>query len=139
MIERALMTPDELKSLPRGTFIVMKTGFYPMQVHLKLFHEWGIMFPKDVYTVPDKGSRAVSYARKELLEAEIIKLYATTGENSGDDNSFTGESRFFHSTSQEVIRRRTQKKDKKTHPGGGRVSPQEKPTDTPPTWICTCS
>ena len=37
MIERALMTPDELKSLPKGTFVVMKTGFYPMKVKLKLF------------------------------------------------------------------------------------------------------
>ncbi len=37
MIERVLMTPDELKSLPKGTFVVMKTGFYPMKVKLKLF------------------------------------------------------------------------------------------------------
>lgn len=37
MIERPLMTPDELKSLPKGTFVVMKTGFYPMKVKLKLF------------------------------------------------------------------------------------------------------
>ena len=41
MIERALMTPDELKSLPKGTFCVMKTGFYPMLVKLKLFFKWG--------------------------------------------------------------------------------------------------
>ena len=37
MIERPLMTPDELKSLPKGNFIVMKTGCYPMRVKLKLF------------------------------------------------------------------------------------------------------
>ena len=37
MIERPLMTPDELKALPKGTFVVTKTGFYPMQVKLKLF------------------------------------------------------------------------------------------------------
>ena len=36
MIERPLMTPDELKSLPKGTFVVMKTGFYPMKVKLIL-------------------------------------------------------------------------------------------------------
>ena len=40
MIERPLMTPDELKSLPKGTFVVMKTGFYPMKVKLKLFFKW---------------------------------------------------------------------------------------------------
>ena len=37
MIERPLMSPDELKSLPKGNFIVMKTGCYPMRVKLKLF------------------------------------------------------------------------------------------------------
>lgn len=41
MIERPLMTPDELKSMPKGQFVVMKTGFYPMKVKLKLFFKWG--------------------------------------------------------------------------------------------------
>ena len=31
MIERSLMTPDELKTMPKGEFIVMKTGAYPMK------------------------------------------------------------------------------------------------------------
>ena len=46
MTERQLMTPDELKTMPKGTFIVMKTGFYPMKVRLKLFFEWGITFDR---------------------------------------------------------------------------------------------
>ena len=73
MIERPLMTPDELKSLPKGTFVVMKTGFYPMQVKLKLFFKWGIVFPKEFYTVPDKGNRKVTYANQEQLEAAIVQ------------------------------------------------------------------
>ena len=77
MIERALMTPDELKSLPKGTFVVMKTGFHPMQVKLKLFFKWGIVFPKEYYTVADKGNRRVVYASKNQLEDEIVKQYAT--------------------------------------------------------------
>ena len=77
MIERALMTPDELKSLPKGTFVVMKTGFHPMQVKLKLFFKWGIEFPKEFYAVADKGNRKVTYAKKENLEAVIIGKYAT--------------------------------------------------------------
>ena len=36
-IERPLMTSDELKSMPKGQFVGMKTGFYPMKVKLKLF------------------------------------------------------------------------------------------------------
>lgn len=75
MIERALLTPDELKSLPKGTFVVMKTGFYPMQVRLKLFFKWGIVYPDEIYTVSDKGNRKVSYACQDILEAEIVKQY----------------------------------------------------------------
>lgn len=36
-IERPLMTSDELKSMPKGQFVGMKTSFYPMKVKLKLF------------------------------------------------------------------------------------------------------
>lgn len=77
MIERALLTPDELKSLPKGTFVVMKTGFHPMQVKLKLFFKWGIVFPKEIYAVADKGNRKVSYANKSNLEDTIVMLYST--------------------------------------------------------------
>ena len=41
MMERPLMTPDELKSIPRGQFVVMKTGTHPMQTRLRLFLDWG--------------------------------------------------------------------------------------------------
>ncbi len=74
MIERALMTPDELKSMPKGQFIVMKTGFYPMKVRLRLFYEWGITFG-DPYTVPEQGNRKVEYADKEELLDEVYKRY----------------------------------------------------------------
>ena len=44
MMERPLMSPDELKSIPKGHFIVMKTGTHPMQTRLPLFLDWGITF-----------------------------------------------------------------------------------------------
>lgn len=76
MIERPLMTPDELKSLPKGDFIVMKTGAHPMRVHLKLFFKWGIQFDKDnPYTVPENGNRVVHYAEKKELLDGIMKKY----------------------------------------------------------------
>lgn len=75
MIERPLMTPDELKSLPKGHFVVMKTGVHPMRVKLKLFFKWGIKFDDDnPYTIEDHGNRVVLYAsRKELLKAILKK------------------------------------------------------------------
>lgn len=80
MIERALMTPDELKSLPKGTFIVTKTGFYPMKVKLKLFFEWGIKFEKTPYKVPVKDSSVIKYANKESLILAIKEKYPSQEE-----------------------------------------------------------
>ena len=74
MIERPLMTPDELKSLPKGTFVVMKTGFYPMKVKLKLFFEWGIKF-EESYTVEENGNGQVAYANSTELINKIIESY----------------------------------------------------------------
>lgn len=76
MIERPLLTPDELKSLPKGQFVVMKTGVHPMRVKLKLFFKWGIEFDEDnPYAVADHGGREVKYAEKKELMDGIIKKY----------------------------------------------------------------
>ncbi len=76
MIERPLFTPDELKSLPKGQFVVMKTGVHPMRVKLKLFFKWGIEFDEDnPYAVPDHGGREVQYAEKKEIMDGIIKKY----------------------------------------------------------------
>ena len=76
MIERPLLTPDELKSLPKGQFVVMKTGVHPMRVKLKLFFEWGIEFDEDnPYAVPDHGGREVQYAEKKEIMDGIVKKY----------------------------------------------------------------
>ena len=76
MIERPLLTPDELKSLPKGHFVVMKTGVHPMRVKLKLFFKWGIEFDEDnPYAVPDHGGREVQYAEKKEIMDGIIKKY----------------------------------------------------------------
>ena len=76
MIERPLMTPDELKSLPKGQFIVMKTGEHPMKVRLKLFFKWGIEFDKEhPYTVAEHGNRIIKYADKSEIVDGIIQKY----------------------------------------------------------------
>ena len=74
MVERPLMTPDELKSIPKGHFVVMKTGTHPMQTRLRLFLDWGITFGEQ-YQTPDYGRRKVYYADRKELEAAILKKY----------------------------------------------------------------
>ena len=109
MIERALLTPDELKSLPKGTFCVMKTGFYPMQVKLKLFFKWGIVFPEKVYVVPDKGNRAVSYANREILEAPIVSMYPSKSTSVGEKMSSEDQAKHTKAQSAKAVHRNKNK------------------------------
>lgn len=72
MIQRPLMTPDELKTLPKGNFILAKTGCCPMRTKLPLFLKWGITFDK-TYEVEEKAARKVVYADRFELEQEILQ------------------------------------------------------------------
>ena len=74
MMERPLMSADELKSMPKGSFVVMKTGTHPMRTKLKLFFHWGIRFEKPLQ-MEDKGSRPVHYACKADLEQAILSEF----------------------------------------------------------------
>ena len=72
MIERPLMTPDELKSIPKGQFVVMKTGSHPMRTRLRLFLDWGITFGEP-YILEEKAARTVAYANKQELEDAVFQ------------------------------------------------------------------
>ena len=74
MMGRPLMTPDELKAIPKGSFVVMKTGTNPMRTRLRLFLDWGITFG-DAYRTPEHGQRKVYYADRVELETAIRKKY----------------------------------------------------------------
>ena len=98
MIGRPLMTVDELKSMPKGQFIVMKTGTHPMISPLKLYFKWGIKFEEE-YKLPDKTARAVSYKERDELirdvelkypqkKKEIPPLEFDEGEDYFEENPF---------------------------------------------------
>ena len=76
MIERPLMTADELKTLPKGTFIVTKTGFNPIKVKLKLFFKWGIRFEDKPYVVPLRDNKDIHYASKDTLMRSVYEKYS---------------------------------------------------------------
>ncbi len=79
MMERPLMTPDELKSIPKGEFVVMKTGTHPMRTKLRLFLDWGITFDSEGYRMPEQAARKVAYANKEELITNIRSRYPGGG------------------------------------------------------------
>ena len=70
MMERPLMSPDELKVLPKRKFIVTKTGSHPMKTTFPLFMDWGITFDEP-YQMPERANRKIAYADKEDLTNSI--------------------------------------------------------------------
>lgn len=74
MIQRPLITTDELKLLPKGNFILAKTGCHPMKTELRLFLKWGIE-PITDYVVAEQANRIVQYADKKELEENLINRY----------------------------------------------------------------
>lgn len=74
MIGRPLMTVDELKSMPKGQFIIMKTGTHPMISPLKLYFKWGIRF-EEPFLLPDRGTRPVAYMERDSLFRGVQQKY----------------------------------------------------------------
>jgi len=74
MMSRPLMSPDELKTLPRFRFVVSKTTTHPMQTDLPLFFKWGISFDRE-YELTEHAGRVVEYADRQELEKKIQELY----------------------------------------------------------------
>ena len=74
MIGRPLMTVDELKSMPKGQFIIMKTGTHPMISPLKLYFQWGITFGEP-YRLEDHGARQVTYMERDALFRSVEEKY----------------------------------------------------------------
>ena len=82
MAGKPLMTPDELKALSKGEFIVMKTGRHPMRTRLRLFLEWGITF-EEPYIVPLREDAQVQYAGRRELMSSIMQRYEFAQSRSG--------------------------------------------------------
>ncbi|WP_423786772.1 type IV secretory system conjugative DNA transfer family protein [Intestinimonas butyriciproducens] len=105
MMERPLLTPDELKSIPKGNFIVQKTGQHPMRTRLRLFLEWGITFEVP-YIVPERANRTVVYASREDLEHSLP--LSNKAEDAGVSGAYTVSRRggMIHEPAVEKPRRR---------------------------------
>ena len=84
-----LMTPDELKSMPKGQFIVMETGRRPMLSKLRLFLDWGITFAEP-YVLEQHAQREVKYAGSRELGRKILKEYGIPQEQQ----TVSGQERF---------------------------------------------
>lgn len=117
MIERALMTPDELKSMPKGQFIVMKTGHNPMKVKLKLFFKWGIQF-EEPFSIGERRVQTVKYLNKAQLESQINDDY-----NCGlSDDEVRNFLEYANNERKAIKRKENVNKDEKSSSDGYRES-----------------
>ena len=72
MMQQPLMTPDQIRALKRGQFILMETGMRPARLTLHFFSELGIEYSKEtLYNVKKRLSRVVEYASKSSLETQL--------------------------------------------------------------------
>lgn len=138
MMERPLLTPDELRNLPKGDFVVMKTGVHPMRVHLKLFFKWGIQFDEaHPYTVSEHGNRTVAYANKAELIFNIKKKFdpeAFAEPVSESDPGGMPDPEQTKTSQKVIIRTEDDEKEqppkKRGKPGGARHAPSTEKTES---------
>ena len=96
------MTPDELKSIPKGSFIVQKTGCHPMRTRLRLFLEWGITFEEE-YRVEEQVARKVYYADQDALSRAIVRKYPPKLPEQPTNRSAKGEGQLHDTPVQEMV------------------------------------
>ena len=69
MMQQPLLSPDQIRTLRQGSFILMKTGFHPANFTLNFFTKWGICFNDEFsYSTEKRLVKQVQYATKISLE-----------------------------------------------------------------------
>lgn len=73
MIQKPLMTAEQILHMPEGQWILTKTRNYPMLTTMKRFTEWGIQL-NCPFKMEENAARPVKYAtEKELFKAVLSK------------------------------------------------------------------
>jgi type IV secretion system protein VirD4 len=74
MVQKSLITADQLKTLPRNQWILTKTHCHPMTTTLKRFNDWGITLDQP-FRMPEFAARKVRYASASKLKKAILEKY----------------------------------------------------------------
>lgn len=88
MMEVPLMAPNELREMPKGEFVLLKTFCRSTKTHMPLFTEWGIEL-EEQYHMPDRATREIKYmdvpALMEKLSRRKLTNQPETQASSEDD------------------------------------------------------
>ena len=90
MMEVPLMAPNELREMPRGEYVLLKTFCRSARTKMPLFTEWGITL-EEKYHVPERAIREIEYMDVNELIQRLKKKQGKnentteTKTNDGDD------------------------------------------------------
>lgn len=76
MIARPLMTPDEIRTLPMGEWIFLKTRNHPMHTTLKRYSDWNIILNQPFH-IPSQPLKPIRYASRETLIGSVHHRFMT--------------------------------------------------------------
>ncbi len=86
MIKKQLMSPDQIRRLKKGEWILMKTGMNPAKMRLQKLENWGIKIDKEhPYRIESKSSRLVDFADRTSLMNAIQKKYGNANMTQGTE------------------------------------------------------
>jgi type IV secretion system protein VirD4 len=74
MVQKPLMTAEQLKTMPRNQWVLMKTHSRPFITTLKRYNDWGIKLDCP-YQMKENATRKVKYASKDELKSAILEKY----------------------------------------------------------------
>ena len=86
MMEVPLMAPNELREMPRGEYVLLKTFCRSARTRMPLFTEWGITL-EEKYHVPERAIREIKY----MDVMELIDRLQKNGRNTQNGNEKEGK------------------------------------------------
>ncbi len=92
MIQKPLMTAEQIRSLPQDQWILMKSRRHPMITTIRRYDQWGIQLDCP-YSVPQNESRTVKYASKQELMQAVQETYLSPVEEEMPDFEDTSTAR----------------------------------------------
>lgn len=70
------MSPDQIRGMKKGEWILMRTGMNPAQMKLPKLEKWNIEIDTEhPYKIPTKASRTISYADKNYIIGAVKRKY----------------------------------------------------------------
>lgn len=79
MTGRPLMSPDELRRLPKGSYVRLHAGRRPGIFHTRYYTDWGIDFPEGTeFRLPEAKVQRVAYANRADISRAILEGFRIT-------------------------------------------------------------